>query len=118
MAINIGSAKQAPSIANEQPMTDPTGRNRLRAACAVATATMVDMGDNDPLTDAYRAVAAARLPPGWGIPSWHRHNNRTYWFDTAAGFTTWRLPDRPTGQAPLADDTPSENGPRASAAAA
>ena len=80
--------------------------SRLRIACAAATGVMAVIGPDDPLTKQYLGYARQLLPTRWDIPGWH--NQRMYWHDTVAGYTTWRLPDRTAGgpPPPCSDDAP------------
>ena len=70
---------------------------------AAVNAIMIELSTDDQLTGHYRAVAVSLcLPEGWDIPVWH--NNKMTWLDTVVNYISWRLPDRPAGQPPVADD--------------
>lgn len=73
-------------------------RDAIRVAAAAATAVMLEMGVEHPLTKQFLGIVQNMLPSGWVAAGWS--NNQLYWYDTVAEFTTWTIPVRPAGDAP------------------
>ena len=70
----------------------------IRVAAAAATAVMLEMGHQHPLTLHYLSQVQQILPEGWSAFGWS--NNQIYWLDTVAQYTTWTIPRGPAGQPP------------------